>query len=103
MCFKEPSKPICEECSLNNIDTSLLHLQNQKNILNKTDSDLESICYNCVKHYQNKDLFLKHSLIGLNCCESLDCQVFYERNRVVTKLEDKIEALNLLEYRYLDW
>ena len=47
---------------------------------------------------------MKNQYIGKNCCENLDCNIFYERCRVITKLEDNIEIMNKLKnLHFLDW
>jgi hypothetical protein len=59
--------------------------------LNKTiirDKELSMICQNCSRAVQPSELYKSQEMIGADCCESLDCIIFYERCRTVKRLED---------------
>ena len=38
-----------------------------------------------------------HQMIGKGCCESLDCVIFHERCRLITRIEDYREAVKEIE------
>jgi hypothetical protein len=46
------------------------------------------VCQNCSKFAQPHALYAKGEIIGPDGCESLDCAVFYQRARLVSRLED---------------
>lgn len=57
----------------------------------RNEEELKLLCTNCVKFPQNVDLFTKNIFVGVDCCENLDCNIFFERCRVTHKIEDDIE------------
>jgi len=58
---------------------------------------LSEVCRNCVRSSQPSLLFARGEMVGPDCCESLDCGVFHERCRLVTRIEDCKIAVTEIE------
>ena len=103
ICDTNISPILCKNCKIK-LNSSLIILKTKIKKIEIKDFELTSICSNCVKFEQNSLIFMKNQYIGNNCCENLDCNIFYERCRVITKLEDNIEIMNKLKnLHFLDW
>lgn len=102
ICGENPSPALCQACANN--PNSLIILNSRIKKVEIANNELQHICGNCVKHSQIGSIFTKNEFIGKDCCESIDCQIFYERCRLITKIEDCKEAIDELENnRLLQW
>ena len=97
ICGHSPSPSICNKCS--SIPSfALFTLQTRLKLNEIKDIELTDICHACAGNKTLKSqLFSYGQLIGIDCCESLDCNIFHERCRLVTKLEDNLQAISMLE------
>lgn len=91
-----PLKTLCTHCTTTP-HTTLRTLTTTLHTLHTKEAMLSKICNNCAKHKQHSVLYLKNEVIGPDCCESLDCQIMYERARLVTRLEDVHISLGEIE------
>ena len=83
----QPQKTLCEFCSADP-QMAMCVVMNRLKAVAEKDRIFSIICHNCAQCSQPSALYAKSEFIGPDCCESLDCQVFYERARIVTRLED---------------
>ena len=90
ICDLNISPILCKNCQ-KNIDSSLVILKTKMKKNERNEEELKLLCTNCVKFPQNVDLFTKNTFVGVDCCENLDCNIFFERCRVTHKIEDDIE------------
>ena len=104
ICSASPSDIICNNCKEDQAK-SLSILTNTLNNLYLTDYSYKKICENCTRQTQFSVLFKKSELIGPECCCSIDCAVFFQRLRTVTRIEDASLALESLtnDNDNLDW
>lgn len=91
-----PMKTLCHVCTTTPL-TTLTTLFNKLHVYNRKEQTLAKICHNCAKYAQPSVLYMKNEVIGPDTCESLDCQVMYERARLVTKIEDCQVSLSEIE------
>ena len=88
---------LCHHCKLNP-SVAIISVNEDLNRVTKTERYLGSICEACCKFPQpatvgrdGKDL-----MIGSETCSNIDCAVFFERCRLIYKIEDLREAARLL-------
>ena len=82
---------LCHECKyINPPKYSYLSMLTRLNALKAADAQLQYICQHCVHHTspQTIECFKKGELLGSDCCQSLDCPVFYKRFALVIRIED---------------
>ena len=91
-----PMKTLCQTCTISPL-TTLTTLFNKLHVYSKREQTLTKICHNCAKYAQPSVLYAKNEVIGPDTCESLDCQIMYERTRLVTKIEDCQVSLSEIE------
>ena len=91
-----PMKTLCHTCTTSPL-TTLTTLFNKLHVYSKREQTLSKICQNCAKYAQPSVLYAKNEVIGPDTCESLDCQIMYERARLVTKIEDCQVSLREIE------
>eukprot|EP01032_Pedospumella_encystans_P008332 gene8332-9904_t len=91
-----PMKTLCHICTTSPL-TTLTTLFNKLHVYSKREQTLSKICQNCAKYAQPSVLYAKNEVIGPDTCESLDCQIMYERARLVTKIEDCQVSLSEIE------
>lgn len=82
-----PQRNLCHECFEQPLD-SLVVLMQRLNMTKEKEKHLESICQACAHFHQESLLFVKNEMIGPNACESIECPIFHERNRLVMRIED---------------
>lgn len=82
-----PMRVLCRPC-LEQRSTTLTVLQYRLRHVALKEQSFARICRNCTKFSQESALFAKHEMVSEHCCRSLDCAVFFERTRIVTRLED---------------
>ena len=103
ICDSNISPILCKNCK-KKLNSSLIILNTKSKKIEKLDEDLKNICTNCVKFSQIGNFFTKNQYVGYDCCENFDCSIFYERCRVVKKIEDNIQIIKKLEnLNFLDW
>jgi hypothetical protein len=76
-------------------------LNSRLNRVTLAERSLQAVCGNCAGQPQRSELYAKGALLGADCCESIDCPVFFERCRLVGRIEDCTEAVKALEKDYL--
>lgn len=82
-----PQKTLCGKCSADQ-QMSLRVIMSRQRLVAEKEQVLAKVCQNCTRSAQPNVLYVKNEIIGPDCCESLDCQIFFERCRLVTRLED---------------
>lgn len=82
-----PMRMLCRPCLEQQSTTLTVLLYRLRHVALKEQS-FARICRNCTKFPQESALFVKHEMVSEHCCRSLDCAVFFERTRIVTRLED---------------
>jgi len=82
-----PMRMLCRPCLEQQSTTLTVLLYRLRHVALKEQS-FARICRNCTKFPQESALFVKHEMVSEHCCRSLDCSVFFERTRIVTRLED---------------
>jgi hypothetical protein len=101
VCGKDslPRRSLCALCLADqNMQTSMVVLRGRLNYAVATEKAMEQACVNCARcHTQKGPLFVKHAMIGPDCCESLDCDVFFDRCRIITRIEDLTIAVHDIE------
>ena len=103
ICDSSISPILCKNCKTK-LNSSLIILKTKIKKIENIDNKFYQICSNCVKFSQKSVFFMKNHFVGKDCCENFDCNIFYERCRVITKLEDNIEIINKLhDMKILDW
>lgn len=50
---------------------------------------LHSSCRDCSRHLNPSQLFSLDTYVGKDCCNSLDCNIFFERCRIVSRRENR--------------
>lgn len=98
LCSNDTSikKSLCYECREKNIMQSYLLIQHQLHVIEQKNHDLSFICSQCSHKYQSSILFQK-LMIGKDTCSSIDCKVFFERCRTITRLEDLYITMNEIQ------
>ena len=94
-----PQHTLCHNCRAEH-QQSLCNITNRLKILTLKDQNFTQICKNCTKTSQYSVLYSKNEIIGIDNCESIDCKILYERNRIITKLEDlsiAVQEINQFE------
>jgi DNA polymerase zeta len=89
----EPNKSLCANC-LDNPSNALIVILQRLNISQDGDRHLSLLCQNCSRKDQSATFYTRKQMVGPNCCSSLDCAVFFERCRVVTRIEDCLITLD---------
>lgn len=92
----QPQKTLCGPCSNYPLKT-LVTLMSRLKMNTQKEQDMALVCHNCSRYAQLSKLYSKGDIIGPDCCESLDCQVFFERAKLVTRIEDLYTAVNEVE------
>ena len=86
---------ICDKCnSPDLVGQAIVSVVGRLNSASKKQQQLAMICQNCCK-FSQEAVIGKHGmglLIGDNTCSSLDCIVFFERCRLICRIEDLSEA-----------
>ncbi len=88
VCGQDCACTLCSNCQ-NQLPTSILILLMRVKESDNRDSELQMICYNCCEHNTTTDLFASTTLISSESCQSLDCNVFYERCRTIARREHR--------------
>jgi DNA polymerase zeta len=91
-----PQKNLCADC-LQQPMHSLVHLTQRLNLTVQREKQLERICSQCSGLHQGSELFVKREMIGRDACQSLSCQTFLERTRLVMRIEDFTMATRLAQ------
>lgn len=103
ICDLNISPILCKNCK-KNLNSSLIILKTRMKKIERGEEELKLICTNCTKFSQTGNLFTKNQFIGKDCCENFECNIFFERCRMTTKIEDNIEIMNKLEnLNLLEW
>jgi C4-type zinc-finger of DNA polymerase delta len=103
ICDLNISPILCKNCK-KQLNSSLIILKTRMKKVEVKEEELRLICNNCTKFSQAGNLFIKNIFIGFDCCNNFDCNVFYERCRTITKLEDNLEITTRLEkLDLLEW
>ena len=93
LCASDASTSLlCAACAAE--PSSLLLLQRRLGSLESAEQTLRRLCDSCAGFPQRSMLLEKGQLIGPDTCAAISCPVFFERCRVVVRLEDAVEALN---------
>jgi len=89
VCGKDavPMRVLCRPC-LEQRGTTLTVLLYRLRHMTRKEQSFSRICRNCTQFPQESALFAKHEMVSEHCCRSLDCAIFFERTRIVTRLED---------------
>jgi hypothetical protein len=82
-----PQKNLCASCVHRQMD-SLILLTQRLNIVQSHDAALAATCQRCTGFAQHAQLFAKGEMIAEDACVALECVVFHERARLVTRMED---------------
>lgn len=95
---------LCSTCAASPGDVLAMLLTRLQTLEHKHQA-LRTMCGACAGHSQIEDLFLPyrqsssslghHSLLGADCCQSIDCPVLHERRRGLSKLEDAKVAASM--------
>lgn len=93
-----PQTSLCKSCQIEQ-NTSLTILMQRLHIVTNKEKEISRICQNCSKFIQPSILYKKNEIIGPDACESLDCTLFYERSRLITRIEDCQLAITEIEDR----
>jgi DNA polymerase zeta len=92
----QPQKALCVVCSESGVD-SLVLLMRGLNVAAQREHAMSLVCQNCSKSPQTCSMYCKGDIVGPDCCESLDCELFFERGKLVTRIEDFQIAVNEIE------
>jgi DNA polymerase zeta len=84
---------ICRACQLN-LPQTMLTLQTRLSNIEYEDLNRIKFCHDCSGRFQHRQLFAKGQLIGEDCCQSLNCEYFYDRYKLVLKIEDFENSLS---------
>ncbi len=92
-------KSLCAHCLyVNQLQTSFSLLYSRLNLAVAVEAALADKCVICTQRRpQHAALFAKDEMIGPDSCESLDCDVFFNRCRAVTRIEDLTTAVADIE------
>lgn len=82
-----PKTGLCQGCSKKRND-SLIVMFHRLNISTNADNHLMRLCLHCSRSNQSSQMFSKGEMIGQDSCESLDCSIFFERCRIIARIED---------------
>lgn len=82
-----PQKNLCPTCVQKQMD-SLILLTQRLNMVQAQDTALAAICQRCTGFAQHAQLFAKGEMIAEDACMALECVIFHERARLVTRMED---------------
>ena len=82
-----PKTGLCQSCS-KKPDDSLVTMFHRLNTMTLTENSLKRVCMTCSQMPQNSNLFVKGDMIGRDSCSSTDCSIFFERCRLITRIED---------------
>jgi hypothetical protein len=82
-----PQRTLCERCSADPA-MALCTIMGRMQLVAQKERTLTKVCENCAKCPQPAVLYARGEITGPDCCESIDCPVFFERARLVTRLED---------------
>jgi hypothetical protein len=96
ICGVISTKLVCALCKENPGSVSLV-LSNRIREESLRDSSLRNICTNCCGFIQQTDLFQSNTFIGIECCISIDCSIFFERFKSVIRQEDIITYCKEIE------
>jgi DNA polymerase zeta len=92
----QPQRTLCASCA-EDPQMALCVVMGRMKLVTEKERDLSKICQNCTRIAQSSVLFVKGEIVGPDCCESLNCPVFFERARLVTRLEDVQAAAREIE------
>jgi hypothetical protein len=92
----QPQKALCTVCSESGMD-SLVLLMRGLNAATQREHAMSLVCQNCSKSPQACSVYCKGDIVGPDCCESLDCELFFERGKLVTRIEDFQIAVSEIE------
>jgi DNA polymerase zeta len=93
ICGQENNSAICQQCMETPLESYLILITNMKQ-LQIIDDNLSKKCNICTNSLQKSNLFVKNEMLGYDCCESIDCKIFFKRNRNLLRLEDAVYAVN---------
>jgi DNA polymerase zeta len=84
-----PKKAICKSCYENPAE-SLMRLYHRLNIAVDADRAYQYLCSICSRSTRTSHagLFQAGEMVSSDSCQSIDCQVFFDRCRIITRIED---------------
>ena len=92
---------LCSACASE--PSTLLLLQDRLGSLEAAEQALHRMCDSCAAGPQRSVLLEKGQMIGPDACSAISCPVFFERCKVIVRMEDAMESLCAVEAVSLSW